>query len=564
MKKLLVLLAIVFFPAWVNAEEINSFVSDITLGSDGTFVVSETIIYDFGDVERHGIFRLIPTDHFQDTNKWFYDRLIEVDVIAVKLDSQLVPFEENHKLNEIEVKIGDPDLTISGVHTYVIEYSVRGGLSYYESGEVDIYWNATGDRWEVPISNAIVRVYDPEGITLSESSCYFGRTGSNEGCAYSLRDESVEFGPVNLVPGEGLTIAVALDPAAVERLILERASLWLPWLILAVLWFLGLGWFSYRYYIQHRTGASIIAQYEPYEAFKPMYTGVLFDGRVDPRDITAGIIYLAEQGFFKIKRIDRIKFLFIEIDDYEIELQRLYGELENDFQKKIFTLLFSQDADVGTVVRLSELSKNTAKQKENHKIVNELKAAAESDLVAQGFFEYRWKKLIFVGLGLIGVLVVLLGITALLGAALVIPVVIAAVMLLDTIILLSVVHRRRTKKGYQASDYLLGFKQFLTVTDEERFKFHNAPKKSPEQFMEYLPYAVAFGVEKEWASVFKDITIPEPDWYEGQGASFNAIYLSQSLGTFGTAVTSATASAPASSGGGSSGGGSGGGGGGSW
>ena len=81
--------------------------------------------------------------------------------------------------------------------------------------------------------------------------------------------------------------------------------------------------------------------------------------------------------------------------------------------------------------------------------------------------------------------------------------------------------------------------------------------------MAFLPYAIAFGVEKEWALAFKDITLPEPDWYDGNGHAFNAVYLSQSLGTFGSSMSSASGTS-ASSGGGSSGGGAGGGGGGSW
>jgi len=565
MKKFLVLLAIILLPNWVSAEEIHSFISDITLSRDGTFNVTETILYDFEDAERHGIFRFIPTDHFQGATKRFYERWMEIDVTSVMMDGQPAPFEINHEQNEIKIKIGDPDLTISGEHTYVIDYVVRGGLSFYDSGEVDLYWNATGNDWGVPINNALVRVHDGAGVTRADTSCYFGPIGSTEECEISTSEVDVtEFGPVALMPGEGITIAQALKPDTVQHLILERLSLWPFWLMGSILWFIGLIWFVYRYYVQHRTNASIIPQYEPYENFKPMYTGLLFDGRIDPRDITAGIVYLAEQGFFKIKRIGRKQFFFIEVDDYEITLQRLYTDLESDFQKKIFTLLFEPEATVGTTVVLSELAKNTAKQKKNYQTMTELKAAAENDLLAQGFFEYRWKRLISITLWLAGLLVVLLGLMLFIGAAVAIPLVIAGVTLFGTIVLLLFVYRRRTKKGYQASDYLQGFKQFLTVTDAERFKFHNAPKKSPEQFMEYLPYAIAFGVEKEWAAVFKDITIPNPNWYEGQGATFNALYLSQSLGTFGTAVTTASGHSPASSGGGSSGGGGGGGGGGSW
>ena len=131
-----------------------------------------------------------------------------------------------------------------------------------------------------------------------------------------------------------------------------------------------------------------------------------------------------------------------------------------------------------------------------------------------------------------------------------------------TVFILAV--QRRTKKGYESLNHLKGFRDFLSVTEKERYKFHNAPEKSPQQFMQYLPYAVAFGVEKEWAEIFKDISIANPDWYRGDSVStFSALALTNDLSAFSNSFTASAGSSP-SSGGGSSGGGIGGGGGGSW
>ncbi len=564
MKKLFILLTIFLLPTLAKAEVIHSFTSDITLSQDGSFTVSETIQYDYEGTERHGIFRQIPISHLQPSERRFHERNIDIAIESVTQDGAIVPYQISYDLGEMQLKIGDPDRTITGVHTYVITYQVRGGLSYYESGEAELYWNVTGNGWEVPIENALAEVHDPDHIMLDEARCYVGYVGEDTECAINKTEDTVVFGGVSLKPGTGLTIAQALDPSAVEKLVVERWSLWSIWLFGALAWLVGLTVFLYRYLFANKTHASIIAQYEPYEDFKPMYTGLLFDGRIDSRDITASIVYLAEQGFFKIKHVGRKKFFFIETDDYEIALKRPYDEIENEFQKNIFTLIFDSSSTVGETIVLSELAKNTSKQKENYKLVNSLKSAAEKDLVAQGFFEYGWRKQLKTLASLLVVILGLLWVTSLLGAAMDSAIAIGAITFFVSLILLVVSYRRRTRKGYEALDYLKGFKEFLSVTDKERFKFHNAPQKSPEQFMTYLPYAIAFGVEKEWAEAFKDITIPEPDWYEGQGTTFSAVYLSQSLGTFGTVVTNASGSSPASSGGGSVGGGAGGGGGGSW
>lgn len=545
----------------VQAEAIDSFVAEIAPSKDGSFVVTETIVYDFGEENRHGIYRTINLSHPEQSQEYFKERIIDIDVGSVTQDGEDIPFTENTNVGDLTIKVGDPDRTISGVHTYQVEYLVRGGLSYSDGG-VDLYWNVTGNEWQVPIEKAEAYINDSEGLTLDQQHCYFGPLGSTNECKVSNTATSTIFSVENLAAGEGLTIAKALDDSLVERQIIERLSLWPLWLAAAILWLLGLYWFSYRYFVKYKISRSVIVQYEPYEGFKPMYAGLLFDGRVDPRDITAGIVYLAEQGFFKIKHTGRKVFIFFEIDDYEIVLLRPYTELETAFQKTLFTLIFNEDAAVGSSVMLSKLAKDTSKQKENYKLITKLRSVAEADLIKQGFFEYRWRKLFEVAGGLFVALLVLLGLNFVVGADKEAPLGISVITFVVSVITLAIVYRRRTRKGYEALDYLKGFKEFLSVTDKERFKFHNSPKKSPEQFMAYLPYAIAFGVEKEWAEMFKDISIPEPSWYDGHGTAFNAVYLSQSLGTFGNSVSAA--STTASSGGGSSGGGAGGGGGGSW
>jgi hypothetical protein len=111
-----------------------------------------------------------------------------------------------------------------------------------------------------------------------------------------------------------------------------------------------------------------------------------------------------------------------------------------------------------------------------------------------------------------------------------------------------------------------GFKLFLSVTEKERLKFHNAPVKKPELFEKFLPYAMVLKVEKEWAKQFEGIYTKPPSWYQGNWNTFSVGYLASSLNSFSSSASSTIATSPASSSGfsgGSSGGGFGGGGGGS-
>ncbi len=92
----------------------------------------------------------------------------------------------------------------------------------------------------------------------------------------------------------------------------------------------------------------------------------------------------------------------------------------------------------------------------------------------------------------------------------------------------------------------------------------NSPESNPQQFFEYLPYVIAFGVEKKWKKQFENITLENPDWYVHSG-NISSDSISSDISNISDAINSTiTSSTSSSSGGGSSGGGSGGGGGGSW
>lgn len=543
-------------------ESIRNFESEITLHQDGSFTVEETIQYDFDVFNKHGIFRTIPLTHAQDASAWYKSRVIKVDVQNVQLNRSSVPFNLSESGNELKVKIGDPDVTITGIQEYRISYRVEGGLSYYDNGDPELYWEVTGTDWEVPILVAKATVYDPDNITTDERACYRGSEGGSLSCDLQSATSSLAlFSTSNLAPGEGLTIAEALDETKVDKKIIETTKplfIWVP--ILLVLLAAFTNWL-YRTKTKHKISAPVIAEYEPYPEALPMYSGVLFDGQLDPKDITAGLIYLAEQGFIKIRKTERKAFYLFEVDDYEVELLKVVEDLPTNFHDEVLSLLFASFTP-GEKVLLSSLKKDTGKQKANQRVLIKLKTAIAKDVEERGFYE-QVIKFKFI----LPVLVIVIAAFVLLGKFMgefIAFVIIGTIVVLG--LTLAVIYRRRTRKGYEALNHLKGFKDFLSVTGQERFKFHDSPEKNPEKFLEYLPYAVALGVEKEWAEVFKDVTIPNPGWYDGGGASFNAVALTNNLGAFSTAFASSSGSSgtSGSSGGGSVGGGSGGGGGGSW
>ena len=515
---LLSLVSVFWFsaPATAGAEYIDSFKAKIEVSKDSSFIVTEEITYVFTG-EKHGIFRFIPILHHDQPQSFSRERYIDIDIEEVRMDNESVPYEIADGRNEISIKIGDPQETIDGIHRYTIRYKVSGALAYEENGGAELYWNVTGDKWEVPIYSAVATVMSSDGILIRERACYQGIEGETSSCEVkNVDDGKIMFTASNLPPGAGLTVAQAVNRSVVALDIRERVSVF--WMLLLIF---GIGlpllaFFIYQYKTAYKTDKPIIPQYEPYPGVKPMYAGYLFDKRLDPRDITAGIVYLAEQGFIKIHKTEKKVLFFFEVDDYEMTLLRPAEDTVSAFDVEILTLVFGEHAVVGKMVSLSGLKSDYQGSVERTRRIFALRTACTASMRSDGF---------------------LTG---------------------------SFILERRTRKGYEALDYLKGFKDFLSVTESQRYIFHNAPAINAEHFMEYLPYAIAFGVEKEWAKTFEKITIPTPDWYDGGNVgTFNAVALTQSLGGFSTAFA-ASSGARASSGGGHSGGGSGGGGGGSW
>jgi hypothetical protein len=447
--------------------------------------------YNFGDTPRHGIFRTLNTSHPQEATAWYKKRSIDIGLTRVERDGSSEPYQVTDKGGAIEVKIGNSDVTISGAHTYTISYALGGALSYGTLGS-EFYYNVTGNQWEVPIFKSSAIVVDQTGTLLaSTSECYQGISEDTSRCTKGASTATSSIFITGFLPnGSGLTIAQELNADTVKVLINEEVSInWIGY-ILGVLWIFGLGIWAYRFRTQFKSSNPVIAQYEPYEGILPMYTGVLFDGKLDPQDITAGIVFLAEQGYIQIRKTEEKVLWVFNTSDYEITLVRGDIELLPDMLHQILQLLFtdfigdvikqfslsasalnqtppetikvSNGLPVGIVVKISALTKKRAS---NSLIIRQLQASVAKDLEKDGFvfssiFQSRLtpKQIgssIFTVIGL------------LLVSLLFKSVFLASLVCISFVLIVVVNYGRRTTKGYEALNHLKGFRLFLSVTEKE-------------------------------------------------------------------------------------------------
>jgi uncharacterized membrane protein len=301
---------LLFVPlAAFGQEQITDFQADIQIQKDSSLTVTETITYDFANNEQHGIFRDIPVSYETDTG----DRRIFVDVSTVQRDDSTEPYTLKRKSGNKRIKIGDPDKKITGEHTYTIKYNVRGALNFFPD-RAELYWDAVGDQWEVPITDASTTVQLPQSASVSagdiKTRCFVGEPGSTSSCAVTNTSEDpVSFAAKAdrvLTPGSAKTVVVNFPDSLVTQpdwmtqvgwYLSTNTFVVLPLVVLI------LGFFLWWRWGKDPTGrGTIVPQYEPPEDLKPILVGSLIDERVHTQDVTAGIIYLAQQGYVEIER----------------------------------------------------------------------------------------------------------------------------------------------------------------------------------------------------------------------------------------------------------------------
>jgi len=563
-----------------QAETIHSFTSDIKL-SPKFFTVTETIVYDFGDLQKHGIYREIPIKYQTNYGK----RNISIKVLKVLRNGANETYKDKIQGENLSIKIGSADITITGRQEYQITYQVTGAINFFTDFD-ELYWNVTGNNWQINMIQVTTEINLPASSKLKQVACYQGIAGSQTPCRQAQTANNINFQTTNILyPGEGLTIALGLDKGyfqaptiwkKIGKIIKDNFILLLPLIVLLIM-----------YLIWQRHGkdpigrGTIIAEYEPPQNVSPTLVGALIDEKIDNRDITAGLIHLAQQGFIKITRLEKTS-IFKSVDYELLVLKNLpsknegidsliseifFSEYKKEKDKFIslklpnLELIPPKNREVGSSIKLSEIRKD----KQIAKRIAEFKKNVSEEMVTFGWYDKN-PNTVKIKYTTLGGLLITIGFFI---GDFAFVYFLSLLLTGGVVMIFGWLMPKKTALGAEVKDHLLGFKEFLSVTDAERFKFHNAPAKNPEQFMQYLPYAVAMGVEKQWAEQFKDIYIQNPDWY--QGSATNAFLATQFVGDLsnfntqmGSNISHASRGGAGSAGGGFSGGGFGGGGGGSW
>jgi len=563
----LVLVAIALAtPVSARQLKIQKFSAEIFIQPDSTINVTETIEANFIG-SWHGLYRSIPVEYV--TPQGFNYSLFVKFEGATDGDGHTLKVESSRERHYLKWKIFVDDAN-DAVRTIVLHYRVTDGLKYFEDHD-ELYWNVTGDEWDVPIENASAQILLPPHTTGIRATEFTGSHGSRaQNADVTTSENSVEVSMLRpLGFHEGLTAVIGWDkgfvtPPTTSDLVNQFLESNWP-LFLPIPVFIFMFWLWYTRGRDPRVGP-IAVQYAPPDGMTPAEAGALVDDAAAMRDITATIVDMAVRGYLTIEEKESQHLMgLISNKEYVFHMKKQAAEWKGLKSHELLLLAGIFGNGLLPDVPLSSL------QNEFYRKLPGIQGAIFDQLMERGYFQHRpdyVRSAFLVGGGIAGAMLFVIGnsLSQKMGMAQA-PFLIAAIVSAAIIIGFGWFMPARTADGAKAVGSVLGFEDFLTHVEADHMDRIN---QTPETFEKFLPFAMALGVEKKWSGAFKNIYSQPPSWYQGgsYGSGFYPLMFVSSLDTMTARASSVMASAPRSSGGsgfgggGSSGGGFGGGGGG--
>ncbi len=609
------------------SEAILQFTSTITVSADASITVTENIkARCLGRNMKHGIYRDIPVRYKRSDGSVVDSRF---KLLQVKIDGRPAKWHTSRRDDDIRIYMGSANrLLPHGIHSFELTYRMERMIGYFHDYD-ELYWNVTGDQWRFPIEKAVCQVLLPGDTRVIQHASYTGPHGSRQTMAMVTenRPGSITFETASVLrPGAGFTIAVAWPPGVVTRptllqniLFLIRDNMSFAAGLLGTLVTFVYFFFTWKKVGKDPEKGNIIPRFDPPKGFGPAAARYIMKMGFDNGAFSAAVINLAVNGYLEIRE-DEGRFtlvrkrqgekgalsegekrlfsrLFSGMDELELSrheshrlkaaLEALKNSLKAHFERIYFmtntrqlvpglvlsavtlALMALGSSDIfgaafmslwlsgwsGFTAFLAYTAYTEIKQFMHTKSMNALKNVGKPALFALPFI-FFW----FVGCAFYGKLA---GFYSLAVFIVLVALNLAFYQLL----------KAPTMKGRKIMDQIEGFRMFLETAEKHRLEQLVSPEHVPELFERYLPWAVALGVENQWAEKFSRYLAKAgsstgtytPSWYIG--SHFTPTSLSSALGSGMTsAVTGATFSggSSGSGGGGFSGGGGGGGGGGGW
>ncbi|WP_197021631.1 DUF2207 domain-containing protein, partial [Cellulomonas sp. HZM] len=191
-----------------EGRQVTRYAAGVTLAHDGSAHVVVDLDLDFADEPGHGVELELPSHVATDDGQV---RVYDIhDVTASSSTGAPDDLDVEDDGETTTVRVGDPDVDdVDGEQSYEIAYTVDALVnpdSLTSDGD-QLFWDAIGPRWQIPLSDVDVTVVGPDGVTRAR--CLAGEPGSDASCtAHHRTGAGATFHQDTVEPGEALTVVV--------------------------------------------------------------------------------------------------------------------------------------------------------------------------------------------------------------------------------------------------------------------------------------------------------------------------------------------------------------------
>ena len=518
-------------------EKIQSFDSLIQVHPDGTMDVTETItIHHEGINVRRGIYRDLPTDTGN-----------EYKLISVRRNGYDEPNFVKERRGFYQINTGDDSfLPHPGTSTFEIKYRVWNQPKAFD-GYDEVYWNVTGNQWALPIERVSAKIELPHGAEILKQSSYIGFYHDQTPGTYA---GDGQFYGRYLAPGEQFTVAIGFTPGIVAAqkkptnldstsivvgvlnslvytlaLYRDIAPILLYFIYLGILIFL---WYRYGRDPKPR---AIMPQYLPPKNLTAAQAACIHNKKEPKNLITISLVQMISNGFLKITT--KKEKIFGIWSDTEYTLEKTGQKPSNPEEECIAVNKMKLDGvfrqNVANTV--DDIKAKITKSMKAY-YTNKQRLIVPVTLIYLLVMGLMWLPglypllimvfmlLFFIhwasGLNLTTVIAIIIWTTfvsIMLAAGLGIAFgahdwlkLIFAVFVIITFKIFHILMYQPTEQGQRTTEYLAGLKMFLKATKLSVKEEQNIEEKLSKRNMEKLfPYALALGIEKDWARKFAKI-----------------------------------------------------------
>jgi len=405
--------------------------------------------------------------------------------------------------------------------TFDLAYTVAGAIRIHDEGD-RLQWFAIGDGFDFPIKASNVVVTLPRGADFLEidsagASMAWDVSGDGRSVTYVSQgtvstSDVIEIGVAfthGAIPANSPSWQAEIDEQENYDLNIK------PWVTLgvgAIALMIGIGGPLAVYLLWYVRGrdpkVGPVPEYlsEPPDDLPPGVLGTLVDEQADMRDIVASIVDLARRGYMTIEEVEKPGFAGYNSVDHVFRLESKSTDDLTGFERELLKSIFPGSK------REKKLSDLRNKFYSN---LPDLEKELYKEMVRRKFFKRRpdQSRTSWNGIGILLIVFACIGgffsmtVADNVQTVLCIPV---AMGITAISMLLTARHMpAKTVVGAEAAARWNAFKEYLNRIDKL-----TDIKQAGDQFERFLPYAIAFGMNKSWMRKFSTLTeTPAPIWY---------------------------------------------------